>query len=471
MPGVEKGGKMNFYILVIVVYLLGIILYSLYLQKKKVSSSDDFVRAGGSLPLPILIGTLLATWMGSGMVTGVANFIHTYGPVAGALQLVVEPIGLLIVALVLARRAKERTGYTIPELVARKFGDVAGVVLTICIVLAYVGIVAYQFKAAGIILNITTGLDQNVGILISLVLILILSITAGMFSVAYTDAIGTLVIIGSMLVGLPIAISQAGGLSGMIEAIPVEKMSATGQLNFVQLSGYILPIFFLVLGEQNIYQRFGSAKNVETAVRSGVGLFLLGLLLDILVIGIVTPSIVLFPNLESADAAFFMVAKSLPIAIGSLLFASAVALSVTTADSYLLSAATNITYDIYTKYINKKATDGQKLFMTRAAIIPLGLVAYLLIQFFPSILSMQMYAYSMYGAAVTPAFLACLFWDNATKAGGLASIFGGGATVLIWEIVLKNPMGLNSIVIAGPLSIVLLVVFSKLTAKTAVSES
>ena len=84
-------------------------------------------------------------------------------------------------------------------------------------------------------------------------------------------------------------------------------------------------------------------------------------------------------------------------------------------------------------------------------------------KFFPSILSMQMYAYSIYGAAVTPAFLACLFWDKATKAGGLTSIIVGGLTVLIWEIVLKNPMGLNSIVIAGPLSIICLIIVSLMT--------
>ena len=453
----------NIYLIVIVSYLLGISIYGWYLNRKYIETSDDFVTGGRSFPLPILIGTLLATWMGSGMVTGTANFIYTYGPVAGLIHLIGEPLGLLLVALFLAKRAREKTSYTIPELIERKFGPVARVILAICIILSYVGIVSYQFEAGGYILNITTGMGVKAGTLLSAIIIIFLSVVGGLVSVAYTDAIGTLIIFSAMIIGLPIAIAQAGGLSGMISAIPAEQLSLTGKLSGVQLLGYTLPTIFLVLGEQNLYQRFGSAKNAEESRKSGIGLFWLGLLLDILVLGLVTPAIILYPNLKNPDTAFFQVAMGLPEIVGAFMLASSVALFITTADSYLLSAGTNITYDFWARFINKNASDKEKLIVTRVSIVVLGILALIIGKFFPSILSMQMYAYSIYGAAITPAFLACLFWDKATKAGGLTSIIVGASTVLIWEIVLKNPMDLNSIVIAGPLSIVCLVVVSLLT--------
>lgn len=455
----------NIYLVVIVLYLLGISVYGWYLNKKHIKTSDDFVTGGRSLPLPILIGTLLATWMGSGMVTGTANFIYTYGPIAGLVHLIGEPLGLLLVALFLAKRAREKTSYTIPQLIERKFGSVARVILALCIILSYVGIVSYQFEAGGYILNITTGMSVKVGTLISAAIIIFLSVVGGLVSVAYTDAIGTLIIFTAMIIGLPIAIKQAGGLSGMISAIPAEQLSVTGKLSGIQLLGYTLPTIFLVLGEQNLYQRFGSAKNAEESRKSGIGLFWLGLLLDILILGLVTPAIILYPNLKNPDTAFFQVAMGLPKIVGAFMLASTVALFITTADSYLLSAGTNVTYDFWLKFINKDASDKQKLTVTRVSIVVLGLLALIIGKFFPSILSMQMYAYSIYGAAVTPAFLACLFWDKATKAGGLTSIIVGASTVLLWEIVLKNPMGLNSIIIAGPLSILCLVVVSLLTQK------
>lgn len=453
----------NIYLIVIMAYLIGISIYGWYLNKKYIKSSDDFVQGGQRLPLPILIGTLLATWMGSGMITGTANFIYTYGPVAGILQLIGEPVALLLVALFLAERAREKTQYTIPELIEKKYGPVARVILALCIILSYVGIVSYQFQAAGYILNITTGISVEAGTVISAIVIIFLSVVGGLVSVAYTDAIGTLIIFAAMLIGLPIAINQAGGLGGMISAIPADKLSATGKLTGVQMLGYVLPTIFLALGEQNLYQRFGAAESPKIAKKSGLGLFWLGLLLDILVLGLVTPAIVLYPNLENPDTAFFQVAMGLPQIVGALLLASAAALCITTADSYLLSAGTNITYDFWARFINKDASDKEKLIVTRVSIVVLGILALVIGNFFPSILSLQMYAYSIYGAAVTPAFLACLFWDKATKQGGLTSIIVGGLTVLIWEIGLKNPMGLNSIVIAGPLSIICLIVVSLLT--------
>lgn len=458
---------MNYtYLTVIMGYLIFISLYGVYLNKKFIKSSDDFVQGGQRFPLPILIGTLLATWMGSGMLTGTANFIYNYGPIAGALHLIGEPIGLLLVAVFLSQKAREKTSYTIPELIERKYGATARVILAVCIILSYVGIVSYQFKAGGYILNITTGLSVELGTILSAGFIIFLAVIGGIVSVAYTDAIGTLIIFTSMIIGLPIAISQAGGLSTMINAIPPAKMAVTGQLNSIQMLGYILPTVFLVLGEQNMYQRFGSAKDAKTARKSGVGLFWLGVLLDVLIVGMVTTAIVLFPNLIDADTAFFEVAMGLPQIVGAFVLASAVALFITTANSYLLSASTNICYDFYLRFINKKASDKRILLVSRLSILVLGIFALVIGAFFPSILGMQMYAYSMYGAAVTPAFLGALFWNKVTKAGGLSSIISGGLTVLIWELVLKNPMGINSIIIAGPISILSLVIVSLLTQRS-----
>ncbi len=458
------------YLAIILSYLLFISVYGVYLNKKYIKSSDDFVQGGQRFPLPILIGTLLATWMGSGMLTGTANFIYTYGPLAGALHLIGEPIGLLLVAMFLSQKAREKTKYTIPELIEEKYGPTARVILAFCIILSYIGIVSYQFKAGGYILNITTGLSVETGTIISALFIIFLAVIGGIVSVAYTDAVGTLIIFSAMIIALPIAISQAGGIGAMIEAIPPAKMSVTGKLSSIQMLGYILPTVFLVLGEQNMYQRFGSAKDAKTARKSGIGLFWLGLLLDVLVLGVVTTAIVLYPGLVDPDTAFFEVAKGLPLIIGGFILASAVALFITTANSYLLSASTNITYDFYLRFFKKDASDKNKLNVSRISIVVLGVAALIIGAFFPSILGMQMYAYSIYGASVTPAFLGALFWKKVTKAGGLTSIISGGLTVLIWEIMLKNPLDINSIIIAGPISILSLIIVSLLTQDKTIKE-
>lgn len=421
----------NSYLLVIGTYLIGISIYGWYLNKKYIKTGDDFVRCGQRLPLPILIGTLLATWMGRGLITGTANFIYTYGPIAGALHLIGEPLGLLLVALFLAKRAREKTQYTIPELVEEKYGTAARVILALCIILSYLGIVSTQFQAGGYIFNITIGISVEVGTIISAIIIIFLATVGGLVSVAYNDAIGTLIIFTSMVIGLPMVIKQVGGLGQMFTSIPADKLSVTGKLGRVQMLGYIFPIIFLVLGEQNIYQRFGVAKDPDVSRRSGIGLFWIGLLLDIVLLGLVTTSIILHPNLKNPDTAFFQVVMGLPNIVGAILLAGAVSLSITTANSYLLSAGTNITYDFWRRFINKDASDKEKLIGTRMSIVVLGILALMVGNFFPSMLNLQMYAYSIYGAAITPAFLGALFWHKVTKQGGLTSIIVGGLTVLI----------------------------------------
>ena len=61
----------------VLVYLIFMVGISLYLSRKKVKSSDDFAVAGRSLPMIVLIGTLLATWCGGGGVTGTAGLIYS----------------------------------------------------------------------------------------------------------------------------------------------------------------------------------------------------------------------------------------------------------------------------------------------------------------------------------------------------------------------------------------------------------
>ncbi|NCC59181.1 MAG: sodium:solute symporter family protein, partial [Synergistales bacterium] len=81
------------YLLFVGGYLVLLVLMGLFLGKREVGNSDDFMVAGRRLPLLVLVGTLLATWVGGGTVTGSANFIYTYGPFAGLLFFIGAAVG------------------------------------------------------------------------------------------------------------------------------------------------------------------------------------------------------------------------------------------------------------------------------------------------------------------------------------------------------------------------------------------
>ena len=91
-----------------------------------------------------------------------------------------------------------------------------------------------------------------------------------------------------------------------------------------------------------------------------------------------------------------------------------------------------------------------------------GIFAYILLQFFPSVLAIQYWSYTIYGAGITPALLAALIWKRVTKTGGIASMIVGTIVTIAWEI-LKQPYGIATVLVAVPISIITLVVVSLVT--------
>lgn len=453
------------YLVFVGVYILALVIVGAVLGKKQIKNSDDFVVAGRKLPFLVLVGTLLATWVGGGTVTGSANFIYSRGPLAAILYFIGPPLGILILYFI-AGRIRSLSKYTVPQILEIRYGSVARTISAICIVLAYVGIVSYQFKGGAYIINLTTGLDLNVATIITAVLITFLAVSGGMVTVAYSDFISALLMVGGFIIAIPFILIKTGGWNSLFSQIPATKMTWTGGLTPVQLLGYILPGFFLILGDQNMFQRFSAAKDAKTAKKSNVGFFVGELVVIVLVLIFTSAAIVLFPNLARPDTAVFQVSmNSLPFVVGGLILASAVAFMITTGDSFLLSSATNITYDIWIRFFKEDASDDEKLKFTRMTIVVLSVIAFVMGTFFPSILKMQMYSYTMYGAAITPALLCALLWKRANKYGGICSIISGGAITLIWEIVLKRPWGLNSSLISVPAAFIILIIVSLLTAK------
>ena len=214
-------------------------------------------------------------------------------------------------------------------------------------------------------------------------------------------------------------------------------------------------------------QRMGAAKDVKTARKSGLGLVFSEILVCALIIILTTTGIYLLPNIDRPDTVIFQLAIGfMPPLVGGLLMAACMSFIVTTGDSYILTISSNITYDIWGRFLHKNATDREKLFALRVSAVGIAILAYLMGRFFPDILSVQMYAYSMYGASVTPALVCALFSKNVTKAGGVCGILAGGVGTIVWEIVLKSPYGVKSAILMVPFSFAVIYVVSALTRGT-----
>lgn len=433
---------------------------------RRIESSDDFILAGRTLGPVVLAGTLLATFTGSGTVTGGANSLG-YSHGFWAATIITLPVGVIGIGVLylIAPKIRAFGKYTISQILETQYGQGAKVLSAIIIILAYIGIVSYQFKGLAFVLNVTTGVSVELGTIIAAVLIIFLAVIGGLMAIAPTDALSAFLMILGLFVALPSVLIAAGGWDNIAANLPPQNLGPAGSLSIFEMIGYMLPMIFLVLGDQNIYQRLASSSG-EKSARSGIIFWFIGLALVspvIPFIAMVARSI--FPDI-APGMALISVSTVMPTLFGGIMLAAVVAFVVTTGNSYLLSGATSLTYDVYVRFFRPNAGSREILWFTKLSIPVLGMLAYVLLMFFPTILKIQMTSYLVYGAGITPAVLAVFLWPRVNKIGGISSMVVG----VVSTLVLYKPFGTAGSALAVPLAILTLIIMTMLTTKKEVPE-
>jgi SSS family solute:Na+ symporter len=461
-----------YFVLAYLFILIGIALY----KSRIVKTQADFMVAGRRLTAPILVSTLLATWIGAGSITGGAGLGFRQG-IAGLWMPAGAWVGMIIIYFI-AMRIRRFGQFTVPDILEARFNKAARLIGTIVTMIAYTAIASYQFRAGGKILKLVANIEESKGILITAVFVIGYTALAGMISIAYTDiANGSIITLGT-LIALPFLIIKAGGFSNMQAALGPSHFQPLGTMSIWMALGYFFPTLFLLLGESNMYQKLFSAKN-ERHARLAVGGWITGIIIietSIVFIAVIGSSI--FPNIDSESIFFYAARYGLPALIGCLLLGSAIAIIISTADSFLLVPSTNFIRDIYSPYGNPKASEKRTLIFSRLMVVFFGLAAFAQVSLFPRILDMAIYAYTIYGAGITPAVMAAFFWKRANASGCLSGMIGATATTICWEIFGKidflqqtywpghaQPWGIPTVFPSIIVAVTLLILISLLTSK------
>lgn len=450
------------YIIAILVYLIALTGVGVY-KAKSVKDSSDFMVAGRSLPWYILVGTLLATWIGNGSLFGGAGLGYRNG-LAGLWSSCGAWLGIVIVYFI-AKRVRNVGKVTVPEIFESRYGKTAGMLATLITIIAYLTIVSYQFKGGGKVLSTVTGgqLSVEAGIIITAGFAISYTVLAGMLSVVYTDVVNGVLMIVGILAGLAWLVFEIGGLGDvMTTANELGRASLFGQWGMERAGGtsapiiaisFMVPTMLLLLGDANCYQRIFSAKDGGSAKKAVlfwvVGVIVLESAISFLgLTGAVAEATGVMPasdiprlladgNLNPewssmAEGVIPRIAMALPLGLGMVLVATMMAVIVSTADSFLLIPATNLTRDVYQRYFNPEASERTVVRTSRFFILLLGAIAYSLVNSFPTILAAAYTAYLIYGTAITPSLLAAFTSKRVTKAGAIASILSGATVTLVW---------------------------------------
>jgi SSS family solute:Na+ symporter/sodium/proline symporter len=167
-----------------------------------------------------------------------------------------------------------------------------------------------------------------------------------------------------VLLAVPLAFGIFGG-SAQLMTLPPENFEILGGHNALWAAGLFFPTFFLLLSESTIYQKFFTAKDEQTA-RNAV----IGMVVGVVILETALACIAIFGSSVYSTQAPFMgpdgtlnkaatetillhIARfDLPMWSGVLLLCAAVAIILSTANSFLMITSTNITRDLYQRFIN-----------------------------------------------------------------------------------------------------------------------
>ncbi|MGW7003943.1 sodium/proline symporter PutP [Streptomyces sp. NPDC054933] len=310
--------------------------------------------------------------------------------------------------------------------------------------------VASGLVAGGLLFEQIFGVGFKFGLTVFTVVMTAYSVLGGFRAVSTSHSVqGTLMFLAAFTLPV-IGVERLGGFGGLHKALAdktptlldmgAQASFADGQWTAGKPLGVIAVISMLAwglgyFGQPHILARFmgiRSTRDIPKARRIGVS-WVVVTLSGASLTGLLGIALIHQP-LTDPETGFMVLAGQLtnPWLAGVLLVAVLAAIK-STADSQLLVTATSITEDFYRAFLNRHASDTALLWVARATVIGVALVAYGIALSGGAVLDIVSYAWAGFGAAFGPVLLLSLYWPRMTKAGAMAGIVAGALTVGLWK--------------------------------------
>ncbi len=431
------------FVILYLVLSLGIGVYA----SMRVHTSRDFVVAGRNLPMPVVTATVFATWFGAETVLGTsAVFVQE-----GLGGVVADPFGaslcLIIAGIFFAPLLYRMNLLTLGDYYRNRFNRSVELIMTVCIMVSYLGWVAAQVTALGLVFNVVSNsaISQQEGMFIGVAIVLAYTMFGGMWSVALLDFVQMTVIMAGLLLIAVLVSGQAGGVAHVVShaqaAGKLQLLPSGGIEVWIPFLGALLTMMLGSIPQQDVFQRMTSAKTEKIAVRGtvlgGVLYFAFAFVPMFLAYSATLIDPKFFGDLIANDSQMVLptlILNYTPKIAKVLFFGALLSAIMSTASATLLAPSVMFTENILKHIALKNMSDRQMLRTMRIIVLTFGcLVLWFALNSQSSIFHMVEDAYkvTLVGAFVPLAF--GLYWKRANNQGALLSIALGISTWLLME--------------------------------------
>ena len=431
----------------VIAYLVLSVAIGLY-AATRVHNARDYIAAGRNLPMPVVLAMVFATWFGAETVLGIsATFLDE-----GFRGLISDPLGasicLVLFGLVFARPLYRMNLLTLGDFFRVRYNRPTELVLSICIVISYLGWVAAQITALGLVFNVLSEdvVSMSQGMLIGAGVVLVYTLFGGMWSVAMTTFVQMIVIVIGLLLVSSNAAEQAGGVATVIAKAHAEgKFAFLPSLDLIDMLGWIAALFTMALGsipQQDVFQRVNSSKNEKVAIwgttLGGVAYFFFAAVPLFLAYSANLIDHGMVERLSAVDSQLIlptMILNHMPFYLQVIFFGALLSVIMSTASGTLLAPSVTFSENVLRPYF-PKMTDTQFLWTTRATVATFTvIVTSYAIATEATIHTMVENAYRITLAGAFVPLAAGLFWKRASNLGAGLAVALGLTTWLALEFV------------------------------------
>ncbi len=468
---------------VIAIYLIGTISMGIAIGLR-MKTGKDFFLGGRQLPWWAIGMSLVATDIGGTDIIGVGGAAYKYGLAVANFEWIGCVPAMIVGAFVFIPFFYRAGVYTVPEFLERRFNAGVRSVMAVCWLLFMACNLGIMLLASAKMMSSVFGWNEGACIIVTAVLVGGYTLIGGLAAVVYTDAIQCAVMIAGCLLILVLGLIKVGGVSELrerlaeVEARESAAMARDGtkaaetagpgkfrsgddddgaaaEPFMTGRTSLILPVdspspfpwpgiyFGLALilspaywiGNQAIVQRSLGARSEFEAKASYIWGALLKNIIPLIVAVPGLLAVVLLPDLKDGDSAIpNLVGVLFPAGLRGLFVAAFLAALMSSIDSYLNSASTIVSNDIYKRFIDRSVSDERLLLTGR--ITTVVLVGWAIgFAFLLRAMSDESGIYAIFQTLMAffqgPAFATLLLgilWRRATGNAALAGLLCGIAT-------------------------------------------
>ena len=429
------------------IYMLGMIGIGVYFYFKT-DNLSDYVLGGRGLGPGVTALSAGASDMSGWLLLGLPGMMYSDGIVGSWIA-----VGLIIGAYLnwhyVARPLRVFThklndAITIPDYFSNRFedkGNLIRIVTAIVILLFYTLYTSSGLVGGAKLFEATFGLDYSTALLVGSFIIVSYTFLGGYNAVSWTDFIQGILMMLALVVTPVVVLYHIGGVGEglrLIESVDPSKLdmfSGASIIGIISLMAWGLGYF----GQPHILVRFMSIRHEDELHRAktiGMSWMILSVL-GSLAVGFFGFAYVLAESVDLQDSEKIFITLSQLLFnpwIAGFLLAAILAAIMSTIDSQLLVSSSVLTRDIYHAILRKDASDKELVWVGRATVIAIAVIAwYLSTDQDSSVLKLVAYAWAGFGAAFGPLVILSLYKREVSKQGAIAGMIVGSLTVIVWK--------------------------------------